>query len=167
MRNLVRTIIRTFPPHRWQRIVKSWTGRFARAALFGPSRRANLWILLTVIATSPRYLLERRRFQRRVRRSIDDLMKMRVGEEPYFDAGAYRPLRTLWALHATYRRLFLLSGDPAHLTIAQTTRALAETTLGWDREIVWARLLPLVEGEPAIVKEYILNLEEVADDNRR
>jgi GT2 family glycosyltransferase/glycosyltransferase involved in cell wall biosynthesis len=163
MRNLVRTIVRTLPPHRWQRVAVSWMRRFAKATIFGPARLTNVRILVSVIATFPRYVGARRKFQRRVRRSYDDLLRMRVGEEPYFDAAAYRPLRTLWALHAMYRRLYLLTGDATHLTIAQTARTLAETTLGWEREIVWARLLPLVENEPAAVKDYILNLEEVKD----
>jgi len=159
MRNLLRTVIRDYPPRRWQKVVAWWTYSLVRSTISGPSRRVNLSILLGLVSSLPRYVPKRRAVQGRRRRSLDELLRLAEGEEPFFDPAAYRPVRSLEALTAMYRRLYVLSGDPQHLTIAQAAALITESGLAWDREIVCSRMLPLVSSEPPVVKDYIQNLD--------
>src|SRR5207244_8922251 len=127
--------------------------RLVRSTVSGPSRRVNLSILLSLFSSLPRYVPRRRAVYGRQRRSLDDLLRLGEGEAPYFDPVAYRPIRTLDAFEAMYRRAHLLTGNARHLTIAETASLISNSGLAWDREIVCSRLMPLISSEPPAVKE--------------
>jgi GT2 family glycosyltransferase/glycosyltransferase involved in cell wall biosynthesis len=159
MKNLLRTVIRSYPRRRWPRLVVWWARSLARSTAFGPARRTNLAILLSLFSSVPAYARARRRVARRQRRPFDELLRLGEGEKPFFDPVEYGPIRSLDALRAMYRRLYLLTGDQRHLLIAQTAGALAETALRFEPDVVEARIMPLLSDEPAAVKEYVLNLD--------
>jgi GT2 family glycosyltransferase/glycosyltransferase involved in cell wall biosynthesis len=162
MKNLVRTITRDYPSGRWIKVLAWWTARFVRSAVFGPMRRMNVAVLASIVPTVLRYRSARRTIQGRRRRSLDDLIKLGSGEEPFFDPSVYRPIRSLAALAAMYRRLYLITGESRHLTVAETAAMIDASGLEWDRDVVCSRLEPLLSSEPPAVKDYIQNLDAYA-----
>jgi hypothetical protein len=125
-------------------------------------RKMNIAVLVSLLPIVLRYAPKRLAVQGRRRRLLEDLIHLSDGEKPFFDPLAYRPIRSLAALTAMYRRLYLITGNPQHLTVAETAALIDEAGLSWDREVVCSRLLPLLTSEPPAVKDYIQSLDAYA-----
>ena len=119
MRNFVRTILKDFQGRRGYRASVKRSLGLARNVIGGPYRWASVLALKDIGLGFPAYAMRRRAIQGR--RKVDDqtLFNFSHGEVAFFHPTEYRPVRTLEALHAMYRRLYLLTGQPRHRDIAE------------------------------------------------
>lgn len=158
MRNFTRTLLKDFEGRRAYKLaLRRWLA-LVRNVIRGPYRWASLLAAKDVSMSLPTYLSRRRSIQGRRKVNDQVLFNYSHAEGGFFDPTGYQPIRALEALHAMYRRRYLLSGSENDLKIAETAAALAASRFRFDRDFVLGKLRPLVASEPACVQEYVESL---------
>jgi GT2 family glycosyltransferase len=158
MRNFVRTLLKDFQGRRAYRAAARRSLGLARNVVRGPYRWASLLALKDITLGFPAYAMRRRKIQSRRRRQDTELFNYSHGEQGFFDPTSYQPMRTLETLQAMYRRLYLITGNDTHRAIADLARDLTLSRLRFDREVVLARLRPLMADEPQTARDYLESL---------
>jgi hypothetical protein len=158
MRNFVRTLLKDFQGRRGYRAAARRSLGLARNVVRGPYRWASVMALKDIALGFPAYAMRRRSIQSRRRRQDAELFNYSHGEQGFFDPTSYQPVRSLETLQAMYRRLYLISGNPNHHAIADAAGELTQSRLRFDREVVMARLRPLIAEEPERARAYVESL---------
>ena len=158
-RNLLATVLKNFSGRRALRI---WAIRMAahlRNLLRGRYPVATIRIVAEAIARLPDTLAKRRAVMRRRVLSDVEIVRFSHGEGVFFEPATYSPQRTLQNLTAMYKRKAMVTGDARWLAVGDMAHALDTVRLRFEPGFISSRLLPLLEGEPGYIHEFVRGIE--------
>ena len=158
-RNLLATVLKNFEG---RRAVRIWVIRLmahGRNVL----RRRYPWttvrIVFEALSRLPDTWAKRKEIARRRVRSDAEIIRFAHWELPYFDAASYSPQYSLQNLAAMYRRKAMVTGDMRWLQVGEVAHALDTTRLRFEPGFIPSRLLPLLEGEPEHIHDFVRRIE--------
>lgn len=158
-RNLLATVLKNFEGRRavlvWVRRTIAHLRNLARRQYAG----ATVRILWEAFRRLPDTWAARQQVAARRVRSDIEVLRLAHGELPYFNPAEYAPQFTFANLAAMYQRKALTSGHLGWLHVAETARALETSRLRFEPGFIEATLLPLLDGEPEHIKDFVRQIE--------
>ena len=88
-----------------------------------------------------------------------EIVRFSHGEGVFFEPATYSPQRTLQNLTAMYKRKAMVTGDARWLAVGDLAHALDTVRLRFEPGFISSRLLPLLEGEPDYIHEFVRGIE--------
>jgi GT2 family glycosyltransferase len=159
-RNLLSTVAKNCEGRRAAGI---WKGRFGfhgRNVIRKHFRWPSVQIMFEAMLRGADSYEKRRQVNRRRVVSDGVVFRFAQGELPHFDPRNYDPERTLSNLIAMYRRKALVTGEKRWFEVAEVANAVNMTRLRFEPGYVTSRLLPLLEGEPDFVLDFVRQIEQ-------
>lgn len=158
-RNLLATVVKNFEGRRAVRIVGRRYVAHARNIVKRRYAKASWQIIVESLRRMPDTLEKRRALrQRRVRGDVE-VLRLAHGEIPYFDPANYAPQYSFANLAAMYRRKALVTGETRWLEVGAVAAALEASRLRFEPGFIEGRLLPLLDGEPDHILEFVRRIE--------
>jgi len=158
-RNLLTTALKNCEG---RRAVKIWIRRLiwhVQNVLKGQHPLTSMRIVAEAVSRLPATWAERQRVRARRVRSDDEIIRFAFGEDTFFDPARYLPQYTLQNFAAMYRRKALVTGDPRHERIVSVAMEVGRSRLRYEPGFLSGRLLPLLEGEPPHIADFVRRIE--------
>ena len=158
-RNLLATVLKNFEGRRALRI---WVRRYLAHARNLTKRRytkATWKIVVESLQRLPDTLEKRRAIGARRKLADVEVLRLAHGELPHFNPAEYAPQYTFANLAAMYRRKALVTGDLRWAKVADAAALLEASRLRFEPGFIESRLLPLLDGEPDHIKDFVRHIE--------
>lgn len=158
-RNLLATVLKNFEGRRALRI---WARRYLAHARNLTKRRytkATWKIMVESLQRLPDTLEKRRAIGARRKLADVEVLRLAHGELPHFNPAEYAPQYTFANLAAMYRRKALVTGDLKWAKVADAAALLEASRLRFEPGFIESRLLPLLDGEPDHIKDFVRHIE--------
>lgn len=158
-RNLLATVMKNFEG---RRAVRIWVRRYiahARNLVKRRYARATWKIMVESLQRLPDTMEKRRAVA--ARRVLADVQVLRLahGELPHFNPAEYAPQYTFANLAAMYRRKALVTGELRWANVAEIAALLEGSRLRFEPGFIESRLLPLLDGEPSYIHDFVRRIE--------
>ena len=129
-----------------------------RAAVRGDMRATRVRLMASAARRLPSAMVKRR--WTRQRQVVPDEVVLGLGEVEMncFDTTIYAPILNLSAVSTAYRRKWLSTGDPRWSEVADRAAWFAGRATN-EPGVLRRTILPLLEGEPEVVRTLIRNLD--------
>lgn len=158
-RNLLVTVFANFEGRRAVQVCARRLAAHARNLVRGPYRRASARVLLDAARLGSHAWQKRQAVRARRVRADVEILRLAQGEAPHFDPARYAPQHTFANLAAMYRRKALVTGDRRYLDVVRMAELLDGSRLRYEPGFVAERLLPLLEGEPDCIRDFVAGIE--------
>jgi GT2 family glycosyltransferase len=158
-RNLLATVLKNFEGRRAVRIWALRLAAHARNLLKGRFPVTSVRIVVEALWRLPDTWAKRREVSRRRTKSDVDVIRFAHQEGTYFDPTRYAPEYSLANLAAMYRRKAMVTGELEWLQVSEVARALDGVRLRFEPGFITSRLLPLLEGEPEHIRDFVRQIE--------
>lgn len=158
-RNLLATIMKNFET---RAAIRIWIRRYvahARNLVKGRYRKASWRIMVEAAQRFPDTWAKRNEIRARRVRGDVEILRLAHGETSFFNPADYAPQYTFANLAAMYRRKALVTNEPKYLEIATVASALEASRLRFEHGFIESRLLPLLEGEPEHIRDFVRRIE--------
>lgn len=164
-RNLLATVMKNMSTRHALRVWKARLKNHLRHAVRSDHRRTSAQIVAQSLLRLPDTWLKHRWVRGRRVLADGEVFAFGRGEQPFFDAPTRSPAPVLGNLSAAYRRKGLVTGEWRWLEVAEMADHLAHSRVGTMPGMAAARLLPLLEGEPAAVLDFVRALDGTQPDD--